>query len=148
MGEIIVTIFMCVIMPIAIVWLVMRTKLNETNKMAEIMIKAIEAGTPIDPSFFKEQSLRKSIKQKQAGLLTGACILAILGLGLVIIGVICYLVNGWTYLTAPSAITYSALAGGVLAALGLALYLAYLVRKRLLAEEIKAEEKGVESPEK
>ena len=144
MGEIIVTIFMCVIMPITIVWLVMRTKLNETNKMAEIMIKAIEAGTPIDPSFFKEQPLRRTIKQKQAGLLTGACIIAVLGLGLVIIGLICYLVNGWTYLTVPSAIIYVTLAGGVLVAIGLALYLAYLLRKRLLTKEIEAEEKTLE----
>ena len=63
MEDIITSIFMCVVMPIAIVWLVMRTKLNETNKMAEVMIKTIEAGTPIDPSFFKEQPLRKTIKQ-------------------------------------------------------------------------------------
>ena len=139
MGDIIISIFMCVVMPIAIVWLVMRTKLNETNKMAEIMIKAIESGTPIDPSFFKEQPLRKTIKEKQAGLLTGACIMAVLGLGLVIIGVITSLVNGWTYLTAPSVITYASLAGGVMVALGVALYLAYLLRKRLLAKEIEAE---------
>ena len=148
MGEIIVTIFMCVIMPITIVWLVMRTKLNETNKMAEVMIKAIEAGTPIDPSFFKEQPLRKTIKQKQADLLTAACIIAVLGLGLVIIGLICYLVNGWTYLTAPSAITYVTLAGGVLVAIGSALYLAYLLRKRLLTKEMEAEEKTLEAPDK
>lgn len=148
MGEIIVTIFMCVIMPITIVWLVMRTKLNETNKMAEVMIKAIEAGTPIDPSFFKEQTLRKTIKQKQAGLLTAACIIAVLGFGLVIIGLICYLVNGWTYLTAPSAITYVTLAGGVLVAIGSALYLAYLLRKRLLTKEMEAEEKTLEAPDK
>ena len=142
MEDIIITIFMCVIMPITIVWLVMRTKLNETNKMAEIMIKAIEAGTPIDPAFLKEQPIRKSIKEKQVGLLTAACILAVLGLGLVVIGVITTLVNGWTYLTAPSAITYATLAGGVLATLGLALYLAYLLRKRLLTKEIEAEGKN------
>lgn len=145
MEDIIIPIFMCVVMPIAIVWLVMRTKLNETDKMAEIMIKALEAGTPIDPSFFKEQPLHKTIKEKQVGLLTGACIVGVLGLGLIIIGVITSLVNGWTYLTAPSAITYASLAGGVLVALGLALYIAYLLRKRLLTKEIEAEEKTLET---
>ena len=44
MEDIILPIFMCVVMPVAIVWLVMRAKQNETNKMAEIMLKAIEAG--------------------------------------------------------------------------------------------------------
>ena len=50
MEDIILPLFMCVVMPVTIVWLVMRTKQNETNKMAEIMLKAIETGTPVDPN--------------------------------------------------------------------------------------------------
>ncbi len=46
--DILTPIFICVVMPVAIVWLVMRTKQNETNKTAEIIIKAIESGNPID----------------------------------------------------------------------------------------------------
>lgn len=65
MEDIILPIFMCVVMPVAIVWLVMRAKQNETNKMAEIMLKAIEAGIPLDPDFFKTQTwtLQKSLKE-------------------------------------------------------------------------------------
>ena len=64
MEDIILPIFICVVMPVAIVWLVMRAKQNETNKMAEIMLKAIEAGIPLDPDFFKTQTrtLQKSLK--------------------------------------------------------------------------------------
>ncbi len=37
--DILTPIFICVVMPVAIVWLVMRTKQNETNKTAERRIK-------------------------------------------------------------------------------------------------------------
>ena len=56
--DILTPIFICVVLPVAIVWLVMRTKQNETNKTAEIIIKAIESGNPIDQDFFKTQPLR------------------------------------------------------------------------------------------
>ena len=56
MEDIILPLFMCVVMPVTIVWLVMRTKQNETNKMAEIMLKAIETGTPEDPNLLKTEN--------------------------------------------------------------------------------------------
>ena len=90
MEDIILPIFMCVVMPVAIVWLVMRAKQNETNKMAEIMLKAIEAGIPLDTDFFKTQTrtLQKSLKERQLGWLTAACILIALGLGSILVGTI------------------------------------------------------------
>ena len=42
-----------VVMPVMIVWLVSRTRQNETNKKTEIMLKAIESGATIDADFFK-----------------------------------------------------------------------------------------------
>ena len=60
--DILTPIFICVVMPVAIVWLVMRTKQNETNKTAEIIIKVIESGNPIDQDFFKTQPLREPKK--------------------------------------------------------------------------------------
>ena len=150
MEDILLPIFMCVVMPVAIVWLVMRTKLNETNKMAEIMLKAIEAGTPIDPDFFKTQTqtLRKSLKERQLGWLTAACILIALGFGSILVGGIIILVNNWSYETAPSAYSLITFAGGLVLVIGLALLVVYFIRKRILAKEIEAEEKALEASRK
>ena len=130
MEDIILPIFMCVVMPVAIVWLVMRAKQNETNKMAEIMLKAIEAGIPLDPDFFKTQTrtLQKSLKERQLGWLTAACILIALGLD-----------------TAPTAYSLLTFAGGLVLVIGIALLVVYFIRKRILAKELEAEREAMEA---
>ena len=147
MEDIILPIFMCVVMPVAIVWLVMRAKQNETNKMAEIMLKAIEAGIPLDPDFFKTQTrtLQKSLKERQLGWLTAACILTALGLGSILVGGIIILINNWTYDTAPSAYSLLTFAGGILLVIGIALLVVYFIRKRILAKELEAERQALEA---
>ena len=138
---------MCVVMPVAIVWLVMRAKQNETNKMAEIMLKAIEAGIPLDPDFFKTQTrtLQKSLKERQLGWLTAACILIALGLGSILVGAIIILINNWTYDTAPTAYSLLTFAGGLVLVIGIALLVVYFIRKRILAKELEAEREAMEA---
>ena len=145
MEDIILPLFMFVVMPIAIVWLVMRTKLNETNKMAEIMLKAIEAGIPVDADFFKTQTqtFRKSLKERLLGWLTAACILIALGLGSILVGAIIILINNWTYDTAPTAYSLLTFAGGLVLVIGIALLIVYFIRKRILAKELEAEDKAL-----
>ena len=147
MEDIILPIFMCVVMPVAIVWLVMRAKQNETNKMAEIMLKAIEAGIPLDPDFFKTQTrtLQKSLKERQLGWLTAACILIALGLGSILVGAIIILINNWTYDTAPIAYSLLTFAGGLVLVIGIALLVVYFIRKRILAKELEAERQALEA---
>lgn len=147
MEDIILPIFMCVVMPVAIVWLVMRAKQNETNKMAEIMLKAIEAGIPLDPDFFKTQTrtLQKSLKERQLGWLTAACILIALGLGSILVGAIIILINNWTYDTAPTAYSLLTFAGGLVLVIGIALLVVYFIRKRILAKELEAERGAMEA---
>ena len=55
----------CVVLPVMIVWLVTRTRQNETNKKTEIMLKAIESGATIDADFFKDTQ-KKAEKHKGA----------------------------------------------------------------------------------
>lgn len=147
MEDIILPIFMCVVMPVAIVWLVMRAKQNETNKMAEIMLKAIEAGIPLDPDFFKTQTrtLQKSLKERQLGWLTAACILIASGLGSILVGAIIILINNWTYDTAPTAYSLLTFAGGLVLVIGIALLVVYFIRKRILAKELEAERQALEA---
>ena len=147
MEDIILPILMCVVMPVTIVWLVMRTRQNETNKMAEIMLKAIEAGTPVNLDFFKTQTqtFRKSLKERQLGWLTAACILIALGLGSILVGAIIILINNWTYDTAPTAYSLLTFAGGLVLVIGIALLGVYFIRRRILAKELEAEEKALEA---
>ena len=147
MEDILLPIFMCVVMPVAIVWLVMRAKQNETNKMAEIMLKAIEAGIPLDPDFFTTQTrtLQKSLKERQLGWLTAACILIALGLGSILVGAIIILINNWTYDTAPTAYSLLTFAGGLVLVIGIALLVVYFIRKRILAKELEAEREAMEA---
>ena len=149
MVDILTPIFICVIMPVTIVWLVMRQKRNETDKMAEIMIKAIENGNPIDPSFLNGRHLRKSLKEKQLGLLTWTIVLSVIGLASLLVGLIYIIVNNFDYKTGPTVFTILLpLAGSALLAVGLALFVAYLIRKRFLAKEIEAEEKALVNSDK
>ena len=62
--DLLVPLGICVVLPVMIVWLVMRTRQNETNKKTEIMLKAIESGATIDADFFKEKQGAKTIKER------------------------------------------------------------------------------------
>lgn len=48
--EDVLFVILCIALPVSIVWMVQRSRQNETNKKAEIMLKAIEAGVPVDLS--------------------------------------------------------------------------------------------------
>jgi hypothetical protein len=143
-----VPVFVCVVLPIMIVWLVARTKQQEINRKAEIMLKAIDAGVPVDMKQFEPVKKKgpKSIKQDLLEKLNGACITGLMGIGFLTLGIIRAInpqfglntfLNKWWL---P--------AGGVLLAVGIGLFVSYYVGKKLLAKEIEAEEKSLSEPRK
>jgi hypothetical protein len=143
-----VPVFVCVVLPIMIVWLVARTKQQEINRKAEIMLKAIDAGVPVDMTQFESAKKKgpKSIKQGLLEKLNGACITGLMGIGFLTLGIIRAVnpqfglntfLNKWWL---P--------AGGVLLAVGIGLFVSYYVGKKMLAKEIEAEEKALGEPEK
>ena len=46
--AVLIPIFICVVLPVLIVWIVFRATMNNDNKRAEVLIKAIEANNGID----------------------------------------------------------------------------------------------------
>jgi hypothetical protein len=65
MEGILIPIAVYVVLPVMIVWLVTRSRQNETNKKTEVMLKAIEAGAPIDANLFQDSvRKRKSVKER------------------------------------------------------------------------------------
>lgn len=141
--DILIPISICVILPVMIVWLAMRTAQNETNKRAEVMIKAIEAGAELDTDFFKAQQKQKSVKERLLGRLSGACVTAMLGIAMLLAGIcLCNAMPyGWDLNKTP--MPFFVLAGGVLLGIGIALFIVYFVGRKVLAAEIEAEEKAL-----
>ncbi len=130
----------CVVLPIAIVWLINRRKTNETNRRAEILLKAIEAGSTVDLNLFKEQQEQKSIKEKLLDRLTAAWVATLVGLPIIAFGISMYCL-----LEHPNeGLLVIACIGGIILAVGIALFGVYFAGKKLLATEIEAEAKSKE----
>lgn len=142
--DVLVPIFICVVLPVAIVWLVQRAKRHETDRKAEIMLKAIESGVPIDADMFKSKSSKpQTVKEKQLGRLTGACVTSFLGIAFIVCGLLLRdeMAGAFRFSPLPMPIV-----GGILIAVGLALFIVYFVGKQMLAKEMEAEEKALEEP--
>lgn len=139
--QALIPISICVVLPTLIVWLIGRVKQNETNRKAEIMLKALDNGAKIDSDFFKSQSGSKTIKERLLGRLTGACVTGLLGVAL--LGVAIYMANRLDWSTDDDVIMMTVLLGGILFAIGIALFIVYFTGKKLLAKEIAAEEKQI-----
>lgn len=133
--DILIPISICCILPVMIVWLTMRTAQNETDRKAEVMIKAIEAGIALDANFFKAQQKRqKSLKERLLGRFTGACVSALIGIAMLITGI----------LFSSNMLQFYVLCGGILLSVGIALFIAYFAGRKMLAKEIEAEEKAAQ----
>ncbi len=138
-------VFICVVLPVSIVWLIARTRQQETNKKAEIMLKAIEAGVPVDMTQFepaKKQKASKSIKQDLLEKLNGACITGLMGIGFLTLGILRTL--NWEFGRHVFMNKFWLPAGCVLLAVGIGLFISYFAGKKLLAKEMEAEEKKLE----
>ena len=143
MEDIIIPIFICVVLPVTIVWLVARTKQNETNKKAEIMLKAIENGAQVDMEQFNTgKKSPKTIKQDLLEKLSGACITTFMGVAFIAWAIIGYVNPAFTDGRLFNHI--APVAGGVMLAVGIGLFISYFVGKKMLAKEIEAEEKKLE----
>lgn len=136
--NILVPLGVCVVLPVLIVWLVTRVRKNETDRKAEIMLKAIEAGTPVDPTVFnknKKTSIKKDLLEK----LNGACITSLMGLG--------FLILKLTGIKIGFPGDFLILGAVVLIAVGIGLFASYFVGKKMLAKEIELEEKNLSNQE-
>ena len=143
MESVLISIFVCVVLPIAIVWFITRTRQHETDKKTEIMLKAIESGAQVDPDMFKGKQRRtRGIKEELMDKFTGACVTSFMGIAFLVIGLLNQ--NNPGMFKGLWFMETSSFAGAILLAIGVALFLSYLVGKRTLAKEIEAEEKNLE----
>lgn len=135
----------CVVLPIVVVLLNTLKSRNETNKKTVIMLKAIESGATINTDLFKDQlTPAKTIKEKLLSRLTAACIISAIGLSVCITTLILSFMGG----VASTVIYTLTPIGGIILAVGIALFIVYFVGKSMLAKEIEAEEKSLNEKEK
>lgn len=139
--DFLIPIGICVVLPVMIVWLVMRRRQHEMDRKTEVMLKAIEAGAKIDADFFTGHQGALTIKERLLKRLTSACVTSLLGLFMLVGGVIFGNGMGWDIVDGPGFIM--AVPGGVLLAIGIALFIVYFVGKKMLAKEIEAEERSI-----
>ncbi len=132
-----VVVCICVLLPIIIVRIIGKVKENETNREAEIMLKALDKGIISDISLHRNTG--KTIKERLLRRLTGACVTGFLGLAFAAVGIVMHLMTEWRMPQELISMVY--LIGGVLLAIGIALLIAYFAGKKVLAKEIEAEEK-------
>ena len=83
--EALIPICICVVLPVLIVWLVGKVKQNETNRKADIMLKALDNGSKVDIDFFRSRNDSKTIKERLLGRFTAACITSLIGIVVIVV---------------------------------------------------------------
>lgn len=127
------------ILPIVMVLMNTRRRMNETETRKQIVLAAIEKNkeTDVEELLKKMAPKQKLLKEKLLSKLLWGCIFSLIGF--IIFG--CGLWIDWCGGSDPDEIHFLYFCGGVLFAIGLGFLIYYFVGKRLLAKEIEAEEK-------
>jgi K+-sensing histidine kinase KdpD len=136
--ETILPIFVVVVLPVMVVWLVTRARLKKNEQKMAVLVKAIENGVDIDPALLvSETEGGRNTKMKLVRKLTTGVICAIIGLAVLI----CTQLDAFE---GVAGIQMLYIIGGVLIAVGAAYILAFFVGRKYLAPEIEAEEKKLQ----
>lgn len=129
MEHVLVPIFICVVLPVAIVLIFGIVSMNSDNKRAQILIKAIEANNSIDADKLAEalQKPKKSPREILNRRLLCGCIFALIGLFLCIVGIV-NLCSG-AYL-GSDIVTRPLIFGGLSVAVGISFLIVYFVSRK------------------
>lgn len=129
------------VLPIMIVWFIIRKKMNETNQRTQIVLAAIEKNPEMDLEELmkKISSKPKLLKEKLLTKLLWGCLTVMIGL--VLIGFGAWL--GYEGRGGTDDAMASVCFGLILLAIGIAFLVNYYISKKILAKEIEAEEKRV-----
>ena len=127
------------VLPIMVVWLIIRESMNKTNQRTQIVLAAIEKNPDMDiEELMKKISPKKKLlKEKLLSKLLWGGIIAFLGVAL--LGYC--IVQGYVGGMPTAALQQFSLFGAVLLGIGIAFLINYYVGRKLLVKEINAEEK-------
>lgn len=131
MEDILVPIFVCVVLPVAIVLIVFLASMNSDNKRAKVLIKAIESNNGIDADRLAE-AFKKPVKTARQILnlrLLRGCIFTFIGLALAIFGII----DSDSYNTIED--NMGLMLGGISLAIGISYLVVFFVTRRNVNDE-------------
>ena len=136
--DALIPIGICVILPIIVITLSLRTRRHEIDKKTEVMMKAIENGAQLDPSFFESAAKvggkEKTLKDKLMGYLITACITS--GIGVLVAGVSLLIMAQDGVTLEPQGATIL-IPCAILIAIGIAFFIVYFVgKKKIWAKEL------------
>ena len=131
------------VLPIVIIWLGIRQKMNETNQRTKIVLAAIEKNPDMDiEELMKKISPKKKLlKEKLLSKLLWGSICALLGISIFVYGLLVDYKGGMD----SNDLIQIYIGGGILFVIGIALLAHYHISKKMLAKEIEAEKKLVTS---
>lgn len=140
MMNIIIVLGTVVILPIAVIFLSLRSKQASEKNKKEIILAALEknAGIDIEELVKKMNTPEKLLKEKLLGKLLAGLITSFIGVGLLAI----FVYVEYLY-SSPDDVYILGIASVILLAVGIAFIISYFVGKKMLAREIEAEERNV-----
>ena len=130
--PLIVPIAVCVVLPVAIVWLKVSQQKKQDALRAEVMLEAIRQGRDVDidalaRSMSNKSRRHTSPRRRLMNQLLCGCICSLIGMIFVVVGILDVIDNGSTD---------TLLVGGATTAVGISFLIVYFVgRKNLAAEE-------------
>ncbi len=129
MTETLVLIFICVVLPVAIVAIVFAAAMNNDNKRSKVLIKAIESNCEIDADKLAEalQKPKKTAREILNLRLLRGCIFTFIGIALFIVGIVSLCIG--SEFSADS-VTVPLVFGGASLAIGLSYLVVFFVTRK------------------
>lgn len=156
--DILIPLGVCVVLPVLVVWLVMRKKTNDTNRRTEVMLAAIEKGSDVNAEKLldlfdktgkptKTKTTRTALKERLMGKLLASFILMGIGIAFGIYALLMSIQGG----SNTNDLAAYSFVSAVLLLVGAAFLISYFISRRFLAEELgladKSGETGAGAPE-
>ena len=134
MEGILVPIFICVVLPVAIVAIIYWERVNNDNKRTQVLIKAIEANNDIDADKLAEALAkpRKTAKEILNGRLLKGCIFTLIGVCCEIFALVQYFSQDADTSFLDS-IEASGIIGGISLAIGISFLIVYFVTRKQIS---------------
>lgn len=125
--AVLIPIFICVVLPVLIVWIIFRAAMNNDNKRAEVLIKAIEANNGIDADRLADAlgKPRKTARKILNLRLLRGCIFSLIGLGFFATSILANIEE-----LHPDNIVFPMLIGSVSLAIGASYLIVYFVTRK------------------
>ena len=131
MENVIIPIFVSCIMPVMIVWFITLAAVKKSEHKMNVMIKAIESGSEVDPSILMGLKSRRSTRMQLVNRLGAGVITTIIGLAFTLAAAF----------GVPSFSNWGYYPGLPLLAVGIGLLVSFFFGMKFLKSQIEEEEK-------